>query len=156
MAPEGSPRIYLDHNASTPVAPEVVRAMEPLLRHGFGNPSSTHAFGVEAHLASGLALRAPLLVGADGKRSRLREVAGIKCIGWSYPQSGIVATVTHEHPHNGQAVQHFLPAGPFAILPLKGNRSSVAPGEIEALEVWSVGEEGGAPRPDWFTRVCQR
>jgi 2-octaprenyl-6-methoxyphenol hydroxylase len=86
---------------------------------------ATDAFGVEAHLASGLALRAPLLVGADGKRSRLREVAGIKCIGWSYPQSGIVATVTHEHPHNGKAVQHFLPAGPFAILPLKGNRSSI-------------------------------
>ena len=86
---------------------------------------ATDAFGVQAHLASGLTLRAPILVGADGKRSRLREVAGIKCIGWSYPQSGIVATVTHEHPHNGQAVQHFLPAGPFAILPLKGNRSSI-------------------------------
>jgi len=86
---------------------------------------ATDAFGVHAHLASALTLRAPLLVGADGKRSRLREAAGIKCIGWAYPQSGIVATVTHEHPHNGQAVQHFLPAGPFAILPLKGNRSSI-------------------------------
>ncbi len=87
----------------------------------------THAdaFGATARLASGKTLRASLLVAADGKRSRLREQAGIKCIGWSYPQMGIVATVAHERPHLGHAVQHFLPAGPFAILPLKGNRSSI-------------------------------
>lgn len=83
------------------------------------------AFGGHALLASGKTLEASLLVAADGKRSRLREQAGIKCIGWSYPQVGIVATVAHERPHHGQAVQHFLPAGPFAILPLKGNRSSI-------------------------------
>ena len=82
-------------------------------------------FGVRVHLAGGTVLEAPLLVAADGKRSRLRERAGIKCIGWSYPQSGIVATVAHERPHHGKAVQHFLPAGPFAILPLTGNRSSI-------------------------------
>jgi len=85
----------------------------------------TDAFGVHVRLASGADLSAPLLVAADGKRSQLRERAGIKCIGWSYPQSGIVATVAHERPHNGKAVQHFLPAGPFAILPLTGNRSSI-------------------------------
>lgn len=85
----------------------------------------TDAFGLHAKLASGETLEAPLLVTADGKRSRLREQAGIKCIGWSYPQLGIVATVAHERPHHGKAVQHFLPAGPFAILPLKGNRSSI-------------------------------
>jgi 2-octaprenyl-6-methoxyphenol hydroxylase len=85
----------------------------------------TDTFGVHVHLASGKTLQAPLLVAADGKRSMLRERAGIKCIGWSYPQVGIVATVAHERPHHGQAVQHFLPAGPFAILPLKGNRSSI-------------------------------
>jgi len=85
----------------------------------------TDAFGVCAKLASGKTLQAPLLVAADGKRSRLREQAGIKCIAWSYPQLGIVATVAHERPHHGMAVQHFLPAGPFAILPLTGNRSSI-------------------------------
>jgi len=83
------------------------------------------AFGVRVELARGMTLGAPLLVAADGKRSRLREQACIKCIGWSYPQLGIVATVAHERPHHGKAVQHFLPAGPFAILPLKGNRSSI-------------------------------
>jgi 2-octaprenyl-6-methoxyphenol hydroxylase len=86
---------------------------------------TTGPFRVDAKLRSGKTIEASLLVAADGKRSRLREQAGIKCVGWSYPQSGIVTTVAHERPHHGKAVQHFLPSGPFAILPLKGNRSSI-------------------------------
>ena len=102
----------------------------------------TDAFGVRARLASGKTLQAPLLVAADGKRSRLRERAGIKSIGWSYPQVGIVATVAHERPHHGKAVQHFLPAGPFAILPLKGNRSSIVWTEDKARgETLMAGDE---------------
>jgi 2-octaprenyl-6-methoxyphenol hydroxylase len=85
----------------------------------------TDAFKLEAKLGSGKTVETGLLVAADGKRSRARERAGIKCVGWSYPQIGIVATVAHARPHHGQAVQHFLPSGPFAILPLKGNRSSI-------------------------------
>jgi 2-octaprenyl-6-methoxyphenol hydroxylase len=81
--------------------------------------------GVTTRLVDGRTLRAALLVAADGRRSRLREMAGIKTVGWSYPQIGIVATVFHERPHNGRAIQHFLPAGPFAILPLTGNRSCI-------------------------------
>jgi 2-octaprenyl-6-methoxyphenol hydroxylase len=73
---------------------------------------------------------AALLVAADGGRSRLREEAGIAWIGWSYPQSGIVATVAHERDHESRAIEHFLPSGPFAILPLPpggplGHRSSI-------------------------------
>ena len=45
--------------------------------------------------------------------------------GWEYGQSAIVTTVSHERDHEGRAVEHFLPAGPFAILPLKGRRSSI-------------------------------
>jgi 2-octaprenyl-6-methoxyphenol hydroxylase len=86
---------------------------------------TTDAFGVEIRLEGGKSIEASLLVAADGKRSRLRDLAGIKCVGWSYPQMGIVTTVTHARPHRGKAVQHFLPSGPFAILPLKGNRSSI-------------------------------
>ena len=52
-------------------------------------------------------------------------MAGIKTVHWEYGQSGIVCTVAHERPHGGRAEEHFLPAGPFAILPLKGNRSSI-------------------------------
>lgn len=80
---------------------------------------------VAARTGSGGAMKARLLVAADGARSRLRAMAGIATVGWSYGQSGIVATVEHEKPHNGRAEEHFLPSGPFAILPLKGNRSSL-------------------------------
>lgn len=66
-----------------------------------------------------------LLVAADGARSSIRERAGIQCMGWSYGQSGIVTTVAHERDHGGRAEEHFLPVGPFAILPLKGRRSSI-------------------------------
>jgi 2-octaprenyl-6-methoxyphenol hydroxylase len=74
-------------------------------------------------------LSARLLVAADGARSSIRERAGIATHGWSYPQASIVTTVRHERDHNGRAEEHFLPAGPFAILPLKrddkGHRSSI-------------------------------
>ncbi|MGH6922184.1 MAG: ubiquinone biosynthesis hydroxylase [Propylenella sp.] len=80
---------------------------------------------VTARLASGPERSAALLVAADGIKSRLRSLAGIKTATWRYPQSAIVVNVRHERPHNGVAVEHFLPGGPFAILPLKGNRSSL-------------------------------
>ena len=64
-------------------------------------------------------------VGHATLRSALRSAAGIKTIGWRYPQLGITTTVAHERDHGGRAVQHFLPAGPFAILPLTGRRSSL-------------------------------
>ncbi len=85
----------------------------------------TDGGGITVHLADGATLRARLLVAADGVRSKLRDMAGIKTVHWDYGQSGIVCTVAHERPHNGRAVEHFFPAGPFAILPLKGNRSSL-------------------------------
>ncbi len=71
-----------------------------------------------AEAATGV-LRARLLVVADGGRSRLREAAGIGTVAWDYGQAGIVATLSHEIPHDGRATQHFLPEGPLAILPLR-------------------------------------
>lgn len=68
---------------------------------------------------------ARLLVACDGVRSRLRDLAGIDTVGWMYGQSGIVCTVSHERDHEGIAYEHFLPAGPFASLPLPGKRSSI-------------------------------
>jgi 2-octaprenyl-6-methoxyphenol hydroxylase len=94
----------------------------------------TTLVGVRAPLGSGGQINAKLLIAADGKRSRLRERACIKSVGWSYPQIGIVTTVAHSEPHGGKAVQHFLPSGPFAILPLVGNRSSI---------VWTEDKETG-------------
>ncbi|MEO8668311.1 MAG: ubiquinone biosynthesis hydroxylase [Bauldia sp.] len=92
---------------------------------------------VTARLAGGGAIAARLVVAADGVRSRLRDVAGIATIVTSYGQSGIVATVGHGKPHHGRAEEHFLPGGPFAILPLApdaaGNRSSLVWTEPRAI-----------------------
>lgn len=85
-------------------------------------PSAT---GTVAVLADGERLRARLIAAADGKDSPLRREAGIGAVEWRYPQTGIVTTVAHARPHAGIAVEHFLPAGPFAILPMTGNRSSI-------------------------------
>jgi 2-octaprenyl-6-methoxyphenol hydroxylase len=76
-------------------------------------------------LSAGEPIVAKLLVAADGARSAIREAAGIRSVGWDYAQAGIVTTVAHERDHHGRAEEHFLPAGPFAILPLKGPRSSL-------------------------------
>jgi 2-octaprenyl-6-methoxyphenol hydroxylase len=70
-------------------------------------------------------IAARLLTAADGARSSIRENAGIAIHGWNYDQSAIVTNVGHERDHHGRAEEHFLPAGPFAILPLKGKRSSI-------------------------------
>ncbi len=77
------------------------------------------------HLADGVAFGSRLLVAADGVNSKLRAMAGIRTVDFDYGQSGIVCTVAHERPHGGRAEEHFLPAGPFAVLPLKGDRSSI-------------------------------
>ena len=87
-------------------------------------------------LSDGRRLSARLVAAADGAASPLRQAAGIRTIEWRYPQTAIVTTVRHQRPHAGIAVEHFLPAGPFAILPMTGNRSSI---------VWTEREEF-APR----------
>jgi 2-octaprenyl-6-methoxyphenol hydroxylase len=87
--------------------------------------STPAAVDVSVGLAGGERLRARLLVAADGARSGIRERAGIPTRGWNYGQSAIVATVAHERDNGGRAEEHFLPAGPFAILPLMHCRSSI-------------------------------
>ena len=79
----------------------------------------------EVVLADGRRLAAPLVVGCEGRGSVVREAAGVETIGWSYGQSGVVATVGLERDHQGVAHEYFLPTGPFAILPLTGQRASL-------------------------------
>jgi 2-octaprenyl-6-methoxyphenol hydroxylase len=86
----------------------------------------------ELGLADGRALSARLAVAADGARSKLSTLAEITTYGWDYDQAGIVATIAHERDHEGRAEQHFLPPGPFAILPLPGRRSSIVWNERRA------------------------
>jgi 2-octaprenyl-6-methoxyphenol hydroxylase len=100
----------------------------PHIRFCVGQAVQHYHFGpglAAVTLADGTQLRASLIVAADGRNSPAREAAGIKLIGWPYDQMGLVATVEHELAHNGRAEEHFTPSGPFAILPLPGNRSSL-------------------------------
>ena len=80
---------------------------------------------VEVELEDGRRLTAALAVAADGRASQTREAAGIAIARRAYGESGIVCTMTHERPHHGIAHERFLPAGPFAILPLAGQRSGI-------------------------------
>ena len=111
---------------ATLLAPAAIASLEPA------------AGGVRALLAEGGAIRAPLAIACDGRRSALREAAGIRTLEWSYPQTGIVTSIRHELPHCGIAHERFLPAGPFAVLPLVdgedgAHRSSIVWTEREAL-----------------------
>lgn len=83
------------------------------------------AQGASVTLSSGVVLNGALLVGCDGRRSGTAARAGIKRIGWDYGQTALVCAIDHEFAHNGVAHQFFMPAGPLAILPLSGNRSSI-------------------------------
>ncbi len=102
-------------------------------------------------LADGRVLTAPLAVGAEGRGSVIRTEAGIGAIGWDYSQTGVVATVRMERPHEGVAHEYFLPGGPFAILPLTDNRASL---------VWTESTRRGAAlksaRPEIFQAHLER
>jgi 2-octaprenyl-6-methoxyphenol hydroxylase len=79
-----------------------------------------------------------LLIAADGKNSQLRDMAAIKCTRRKYEQSAIVCTIEHELPHMGLAHEYFIPTGPFAVLPLSNNRSSLVwtePGKVAPLYI---------------------
>jgi 2-octaprenyl-6-methoxyphenol hydroxylase len=77
-------------------------------------------------LGDGTRLAARLVIGADGRSSRVREAAGIAITAWRYPQTAIVCSVRHERPHHAVAHERFLDAGPFALLPLKDpHRASI-------------------------------
>jgi 2-octaprenyl-6-methoxyphenol hydroxylase len=112
----------------------------------------SRADGVSVTLGDGSVIEAGLLVAADGARSKLRERAGIATHGWDYDQSGIVVTVGHERDHDGRAEEHFLPAGPFAILPLTGKRSSLVWTENRAEAARIV----ALPDDEFHTELEQR
>lgn len=97
-------------------------------------------------LDDGRALTAKLLIASDGQNSPLRQKAGLKIVRWDYAQKGIVTTISHDKPHEATAIQHFLPGGPFAILPLTGNRSCITWSEDadEADRIMALDDAGFA------------
>ncbi|NNF71138.1 MAG: 2-octaprenyl-6-methoxyphenyl hydroxylase [Rhodobacteraceae bacterium] len=90
------------------------------------------ASGVTVTLSNGESVTAQLLIGCDGKKSQVAQRAGIRRTGWSYGQTALVCAIAHEKPHHGTAHQYFMPAGPLAILPLPGNRSTIVWTETDA------------------------
>lgn len=108
--------------------------------------------GVTARLVDGRTVKARLAVAADGRASPTRVAAGIGITRWDYRQSAIACTVEHALPHRGVAHERFLPSGPFAILPLAGNRCSI---------VWTEREDGAArimalPEAAFFAELRSR
>jgi 2-octaprenyl-6-methoxyphenol hydroxylase len=106
-------------------AREVGGQLRPAAVKEFSSPISGEGPNICARLSDGGEISTRLLVAADGARSTIRTAAGVATHGWNYGQSAIVINVEHERDHEGRAEEHFLPAGPFAILPLKGHRSSI-------------------------------
>jgi 2-polyprenyl-6-methoxyphenol hydroxylase-like FAD-dependent oxidoreductase len=102
-------------------------AAEPLITHMAGTTvvAQNTEGAATVTLADGRILTGRLLIGADGRRSGTADRAGIKRTGWDYGQTALVCAIAHEKPHHGIAHQFFMPAGPLAILPLTGNRSSI-------------------------------
>ncbi len=145
--PDGEPTAFVTENARlrallsaaaeacadiTLAAPDTIKALDV----GEARASVT--------LETGRTLAAPLIVAADGQNSAVRDMAGIKVVRWPSDQVAITGTVEHEKPHDGRAVQHFLPSGPFAILPMTGNRSSIVWTERadEAQRIMALDEAG--------------
>src|SRR5579863_7254285 len=124
--PGGEPQAYMAFNDVTAASLRAAAAeagVESIL--GAVEGFAPGPFVASLTLAGGREIRARLVAAADGGRSKLRRLADIATTGWSTGQSGIVATIAHEHDHEGRAEQHFFPAGPFAMLPLQGRRCSI-------------------------------
>lgn len=85
----------------------------------------TSAEEASLSLKSGEVIRADLLVAADGRNSLGRKMMGLKSQFYDYKQKAIVCTISHTKPHHNYAIEHFYPAGPFALLPMTDNRMSV-------------------------------
>ena len=102
-----------------------VTADEGIVRLENGVTTAT-AFeaGVELTLDDGQRVTAGIVVGADGRKSRIRESAGIGVRSWSYPQSALVLNFSHERPHGNVSTEFHTESGPFTQVPLPGGRRS--------------------------------
>ena len=135
---KGGPSAHMIENRHLYAAMYEEAEASPHIRFAVGHAVEHYSFGpglAALTLEGGGVLKASLIVAADGRNSPARAAAGIRMIGWPYDQMGLVATVEHEFPHHGRAEEHFTPSGPFAILPLPGNRASL---------VWSERKAEGA------------
>ncbi len=115
---------------------ERVRAEPRIALHA---PASVEAIDrgpgrVTVALTGGPVLSAPVLIGADGRRSAIRQGAGIRVAAWRYPACGVVTMLAHARPHGHVASEIFYPTGPFAILPM----NDLPDGRHRSALVWTV------------------
>lgn len=103
---------------------DVLDASDVLRLTGNASVAERTATGVDLTIGS-QPVRASLVVACDGRSSATAKAAGIRYLAWSYGQTGLVSAIEHDQPHDGVAHQSFFPGGPFAVLPLTGNRSSL-------------------------------
>ena len=150
---DGEPLGYMLENRHTraALAQALIAAGVEVLAPARVTSAAFDARAATVTLADGRTLRAPLVVGAEGRGSVIREAAGIGALGWNYRQTAVVATVKLERPHGGVAHEFFLPSGPFAILPLTDQRASL---------VWTESDARAAAlkaaRPEIFHAHLQR
>jgi 2-octaprenyl-6-methoxyphenol hydroxylase len=150
---EGEPLGYLLENRHTraALAAAIGAAGIEVLAPARVASAAFEARGGVVTLADGRRIAAPLVVGAEGRGSAVREAAGIGAVGWAYGQTGVVATVRLSRPHRGVAHEYFLPEGPFAILPLTDDRASL---------VWTESDRRAAAlkaaRPEVFQAHLRR
>jgi 2-octaprenyl-6-methoxyphenol hydroxylase len=150
---EGEPLGYMLENRRirAGLSQAVIAAGIPVLAPSRVVSVEVDAAAGRVTLDDGRVLTAPLVVGAEGRGSIVRQAAGIDIVGWDYPQTGVVCTVKLEQPHGGVAHEYFLPGGPFAILPLTENRASL---------VWTEKRDRGAAlksaRPEVFDAHLHR
>ena len=150
---EGEPLGYLLENrhTRTALAAAVLEAGIEVLAPARVVKATFEPRAASVVLSDGRTLTAPLVVGAEGRGSVIRAAAGIGTLGWDYRQTGVVATVRMDRPHEGVAHEYFLPGGPFAILPLTGNRASLVWTESTARAAALV-----AARPEVFQAHLER
>jgi 2-octaprenyl-6-methoxyphenol hydroxylase len=151
----GGPSAYMVENRHLMSALQEAVRHAPAITLKMGHAVSDFSFTgplAQLHLACGETIAARLCVAADGRNSPARKASGIETIGWAYGQSGIVTTVSHEAPHGGRAEEHFLPSGPFAILPLPANRSSLVWTEATAEAERLV----ALPDPEFMSELKRR
>lgn len=106
------------------------------LPSGASKSATGHSHLAHLELDDGTTLVTKLVVGADGGKSHVRQLAGFDTMGWKYPQNALICTVEHSE-HNSCAWQRFLPNGPIALLPMGDNYSNI---------VWSMSPEESSER----------
>ena len=139
--PDGAPASWILPNPALAAALTAAVAACPAIRVERGAEvvrAEPTAAAITLVLGDGRRLAASLIIAADGRTSRLRDGAGIKLIGHGHAQIGIVTTINHSEAHGGRALQHFLPGGPFAVLPLAGGYRSCVTWSEDAVAAQAI------------------